>query len=140
MLLAELPWKTTAFLIISKSGGTVETLAQMAVLMREAKARHGAGFGKHFTVITIPNQNPMHRLALQYGMRVVPHDVDLCGRFSILSAVGLIPAAAVGVDIRALRAGAAITLAEIPGRRLPPQARGRRGTWRLPSSPFACMC
>ena len=112
LLVAELPWNSTAFLIISKSGNTVETLAQMAVFMREAKARLGTQWAKHFTVITIPNNNPIHRIAREYGMRVVGHDADLCGRFSILSAVGLIPAAAVGVDIRALRAGANITLAE----------------------------
>lgn len=112
MLLAEsLPWKTTAFLIISKSGGTVETHAHTAAILREMKAR-GIDAAKHGFVITIPNNNPLHRLATDYGMRVVAHDANLCGRFSILSAVGLIPAAAVGIDIRALRAGAHITLTE----------------------------
>lgn len=108
---ASLPWRTTSFLIISKSGNTVETHAQMAVFLREAKARLGASYARHFTVITIPNDNPLHRLAREHGMRVLAHDPDLCGRFSILSAVGLIPAAAMGIDIRALRQGAQIALA-----------------------------
>jgi glucose-6-phosphate isomerase len=112
LLCATLPWATTAFLVISKSGKTVETHAQMAVFLREAKKRMPASYGKHFTVITITDRNPLHRLALEHGMRLVAHDVDLGGRFSILSAVGLIPAAAVGIDIRALRAGAAIVLAQ----------------------------
>ena len=111
LLVESLPWKTTAFLIVSKSGTTIETLALLAVLLREAKAR-GANVGKAFTVITMPNDNPTHRIAKEHGMRVVAHDKDLCGRFSILSPIGLIPAAAVGVDIRSLRAGAHITLAE----------------------------
>lgn len=118
LLVASLPWASTAFLVISKSGKTVETHAQLAVFLRETKKRLPASYGKHFTIITIPNQNPMHRLAVEHGMRLVAHDVNLGGRFSILSAVGLIPAAAVGVDIRALRAGAAITLAENFGDKL----------------------
>jgi glucose-6-phosphate isomerase len=110
-LVASLPWRTTSFLVISKSGNTVETHAQMAVLLREAKARLGAGYAKQFIIITIPNDNPLHRLAREHGMRILAHDTDLCGRFSILSAVGLIPAAAMGIDIRALRQGAQLTLA-----------------------------
>ncbi len=101
-----LPWKTAAFLIISKSGNTVETLAQTSILLREAKARIGANYAKHFTIITIPNDNPLDRLAREHGMRVLAHDADLGGRFSILSNVGLIAAASVGIDVRALRAGA----------------------------------
>ena len=111
LLTQRLAWNTTAFLIISKSGNTIETLALFAVLLREAKTR-GINTAKAFTIITIPNDNPTHRIAKEYGMRVVVHDKNLCGRFSILSAVGLIPAAAVGVDIRSLRAGAEVTLAE----------------------------
>lgn len=101
-----LAWKKTAFLVISKSGGTVETLAQMAVLLRHAKQAIGLGYASHFTVITIPNGNVLHTLAKDEGIRVVAHDTDLGGRFSIFSAVGLIPAAVMGLDIRALRAGA----------------------------------
>ncbi len=112
LLLAELPWARTAFLIISKSGNKIETQAHTAILLREAKKRVGTNFGKHFTLVTIPNGNALHKLAREHGMRVVTHEAHLCGRFSILSAVGLIPAAAVGVDIRALRAGAAIARAE----------------------------
>jgi len=105
-LTEQLPWKETAFLIISKSGNTVETLAQMAILLRLTKAHVGSGYGKQFWVITIPNGNTMHTLAQKHGMRVLAHDVDLGGRFSVFSLVGLIPAAAVGLDIRAIRAGA----------------------------------
>jgi glucose-6-phosphate isomerase len=110
-LVTSLPWRTTSFLVISKSGGTIETQALMALFQREAKGRLGAGYAKHFTIITVPNDNPLHRLGCEHGMRILAHDSDLCGRFSILSAVGLIPAAAMGVDIRALRQGAQLTLA-----------------------------
>lgn len=112
LLINLLAWSRTAFLVVSKSGNTVETLAQFSVFLREAKARITSNYAKHFTVITIPSDNPMHRLAKHHGIRVLAHDPDLGGRYSVLSAVGLIPAAAVGVDIRGLRAGAHITMAE----------------------------
>lgn len=99
-------WKNTAILVISKSGNTVETLAQMSVLLRKAKKVLGANVAKHFFVITIANDNPLHMIAKANNMRVLAHDPDLGGRFSILSSVGLIPAAAIGMDIRRLRAGA----------------------------------
>ncbi|NBO18602.1 MAG: glucose-6-phosphate isomerase [Proteobacteria bacterium] len=105
-LCEQLNWKETAFLVISKSGGTVETLAQFAVLLRHAKQKIGAGFAKHFTIITITNGNVLHSLAKAHDIRVIAHDPDLGGRFSILSSVGLVPAAVMGLDIRALRAGA----------------------------------
>lgn len=115
LLVEALPWATTHFLVISKSGNTVETHAQMAVFLRAAKQRIPASYSKHFTIITIPNNNPLHRLALAHGFRHLAHCADLGGRFSVLSAVGLIPAAAVGIDIRALRGGAGIVLVENQG-------------------------
>jgi glucose-6-phosphate isomerase len=110
-LVAKLPWKSTAFLVVSKSGNTVEVHAQLAVLVREAKAR-GLKLANQFFVVTIPNGNPLHQFASNEGIQVITHDTDMCGRFSILSAVGLIPAGAMGLNIRALRAGARVALAD----------------------------
>lgn len=104
-----LHWPSTAFLIISKSGGTVETLAQTSVLLRHAKAKL-ADYAKHFFIITITDGNVLHTLAKAHDIRVLAHDPKLGGRFSIMSSVGLIPAAAIGLDIRALRRGAATVL------------------------------
>ncbi|MBY0406139.1 MAG: hypothetical protein K2Q01_00475 [Rickettsiales bacterium] len=105
-LVESVEWKKTVFLIISKSGGTVETLAQSSVLLRHAKAQL-ADYAKHFFVITITDGNVLHTLAKSHGIRVIEHCPKLGGRFSILGNVGLIPAAAMGLDIRAFRAGAA---------------------------------
>jgi len=101
-----LPWRETAFLFISKSGNTVETLAQMALLLRIAKKELGPDVGKHFFVITVPNGNALHTLAQAHGMKILAHDANLGGRFSALSLVGLIPAAVAGLNIQAIRAGA----------------------------------
>lgn len=113
-----LDWHDTGFLVISKSGNTVESLAQMAVLLRQAKSRL-PHYAKHFCVITMADGNPLHTLAKHHGIRVLGHDPKLGGRFSVLSSVGLIPAAFIGLNIRALRAGARSVLQEnfqvVPG-------------------------
>jgi glucose-6-phosphate isomerase len=58
--------------------------------------------------LTEPTDNALARLAKRYKLSTVDHPTTLGGRFSVLSAVGLIPAALLGLDIRALRKGAAI--------------------------------
>jgi glucose-6-phosphate isomerase len=102
-LIKALDGKTTGALLVSKSGGTAETLAQAHALLpilTDASAQAIA--------ITEPGDNALARLAKRHGIPIVDHPPTLGGRFSVLSAVGLIPAALLGLDIRALRKGAAI--------------------------------
>lgn len=110
-LLEDIDWPRTAFLVVSKSGHTVESLAQMAILLRHARNRLTA-YAKHFFVITVNDGNPLHTLAKNLGIRVLTHDPKLGGRFSVFSSVGLIPAAVVGLDIHRLRAGAQSVILE----------------------------
>lgn len=104
-----LPWNRTAFLLVSKSGGTIELHALLGALMEEGRAQ-AIDITKQCYAITIPNENPLHQFARAHAIPVIAHDAALCGRFSIFSAVGLIPAAAMGVDVRAIRAGARTAL------------------------------
>ena len=98
----------TAVIAISKSGGTLETVVQFLVLRewlekklgrREAKARQW--------VVTDPKQGWMRKLADAENIPSLPVPPQVGGRYSVLTAVGLLPLAAVGVDIEALLAGAA---------------------------------
>ena len=111
-LTRSLPWDDTAFLIISKSGNTVEVLAQMAMLLRGFKTHAAGDPARHFFILTIPNGNALHTLAQTHSMQLIAHDPDLGGRFSVLSNVGLIPARVAGLDIRALRYGANAVLSD----------------------------
>jgi glucose-6-phosphate isomerase len=107
-LFGSLGLRRTGFLAVSKSGGTPETVAQLFVCLaalREAVGEKQAG--RHFTVITEPGDNPMRRLAERLGTAVLDHDTKVGGRFSVLSLVGLLPARVAGVDIAAVREGAA---------------------------------
>jgi glucose-6-phosphate isomerase len=106
--LAQIDAKDTCFIVISKSGSTVETLGHFHVLLEHAKAAIGeAHFAEQFIVITTAAHNPMRATASHYGMPVLDHADNIGGRFSVLTNVGLLPAAIAGLDIRSLRKGAA---------------------------------
>jgi len=107
-LLSSVSLKTTMFLAISKSGGTAETLAQVLVLLKEVESNLGRNsIPDHFTFITEPHDNAMRRLGEEYNIPMLEHDPNIGGRFAALTAVGLLPAKAAGLDIHAIRHGAA---------------------------------
>lgn len=94
-------------LAISKSGGTVETLTQWLRWIDVMTGRHGrASVAGRSHAITVPGMSPMREVAQAFGIPVLDHDPKVGGRYSVLSLVGLIPAAVAGVDIQALRDGA----------------------------------
>lgn len=85
----------TLFLIVSKSGTTVETLAFYRYFATRARP-------EQFVAITDPG-SPLETLARARGFRaVVEHPTDVGGRFAALTAVGMLPAALLGLDGRTL--------------------------------------
>jgi glucose-6-phosphate isomerase len=116
-LLARLPLATTRFIAISKSGGTGETLMQTAAAISAVKAAGlEARIGELFFGISEtakPGKKNGLRELLGSSVEVLEHDPGIGGRYSGLSNVGLLPAAIVGLDIKALRAGAAMALAPV---------------------------
>jgi glucose-6-phosphate isomerase len=116
-LLARLPLATTRFIAISKSGGTGETLMQTAAALAAVQqAGLEAQIGELFFGISEgakPGKSNGLRDLLGPSVEVLEHDRDIGGRYSGLSNVGLLPAAILGLDIKALRAGAAMTLAPL---------------------------
>ena len=108
--------ENTCFIIISKSGTTLETLAQTyAVIGRIKKTIGRTALPAQMIIITEPEahegQNPLRQLAREYDVRVLDHETNIGGRFAIFTNVGLLPAAIAGIDIRALRRGAHSVLA-----------------------------
>jgi len=103
--------ETTGVIAISESGRTSETMLQFAnALSRYRKTVDDAAISRLFTVITEPGDNPLRRLAGWFAIPCLDHDLEIGGRFSALSPVGLLPAAIAGVDIEAVREGAAQVL------------------------------
>ncbi len=101
-LLRVLRPEQTLALVISKSGGTVETAAQMLVVEEWL----GAHRATQLVAITDPEQGSLRALARRDGLATFPIPANVGGRFSILTAVGLVPAALAGIDVHALLDGA----------------------------------
>ncbi len=110
-LLDRLDLAKTGFVAISKSGGTPETLVQYLAAVHAVEAALGGdALATRFVAITEPGDRPLRRHAEAAGMRIVDHDPGVGGRYSVLSVVGLLPAMIAGLDVRALREGAAAVL------------------------------
>ncbi|MEZ5978159.1 MAG: glucose-6-phosphate isomerase [Planctomycetota bacterium] len=94
--------------VISKSGGTAETMSQF-LLFRErfVDVLGSEGHKSHFVVTTDESRGVLREIVRREGYKsfVVPDGVG--GRFSVLSPVGLVPAALVGIDVAELLSGAA---------------------------------
>ena len=98
-LLSILDLKKTLVNVITKSGSTAETMAQYMVLKDLLEKELGDDYRKNIVVTTDKNVGILKQLADQEGYKtfIIPDDVG--GRFSVFSAVGLLPMALVGLDI-----------------------------------------
>lgn len=97
----------TCFLVISKSGTTVETTSQFLVARKWVEDAVGDRFRDHFVLITDPNSGALRKLADKEDYRSCSIPPGVGGRFSVFTPVGLLPLAVVGIDIEALLSGAA---------------------------------
>ena len=94
--------------VISKSGGTAETLAQYLIVRQWLERALGeAAAREHLVITTDPAKGPLRAIATTERITAFDVPPDVGGRFSVLTAVGLVPAALLGIDIAALLAGAA---------------------------------
>lgn len=99
--------RKTLFNVISKSGGTAETMSQFLIIRDLLKKKLGNRKEKdHLVITTDPVHGVLRKIAAgeQFPSFEIP--TSLGGRFSVLSAVGLLPAAMGGIDIEELQAGA----------------------------------
>jgi glucose-6-phosphate isomerase len=117
-LLDQLPLTTTRFVAISKSGGTGETLMQTIAALTACKdAGLAARIPMLFLGITEParegKRNGLRDLLAGHRVEMLDHHTGVGGRFSVLTNVGLLPAAILGLDVAAIRVGAAQALAPV---------------------------
>jgi glucose-6-phosphate isomerase len=92
--------------VISKSGGTAETMAQYLVVRAWLEQALGAAAYRHLVFTTDPTRGALRELAHRDHIATLDVPPDVGGRFSVLSPVGLLPAALVGIDIDGLLDGA----------------------------------
>ncbi len=101
--LVDLP--RTRFLVISKSGSTAETMSQY-VLIRERLAAAGIAAKDALAFVTDPAKGVLRPIANAEGIPAFEIPPNVGGRFSVLTPVGTLPAALLGLDVDALIAGA----------------------------------
>ncbi len=99
---AEIDVTKALFVVSSKSGGTIETLSAFHYFWEKT-----GGNGTQFVAITDPGSG-LAALGEERGFRrVFLNDPNIGGRYSALSYFGIVPAALLGADLRALLGGAA---------------------------------
>jgi glucose-6-phosphate isomerase len=104
-LLDRLDLATTLFVVTSKSGGTAETMSQY-LIVRERLQSASLPVNRHFVFVTDPKKGALRPLADAERITALDIPPDVGGRFSVLTPVGLLPAALIGIDVRALLEGA----------------------------------
>lgn len=105
-LLERLDGEEPVLCVISKSGSTRETALAFGLLRDYMERRYGEKAAERIAVIAGAHKSPLHDLAVQKGYAFFEMPDDVGGRYSVLSAVGLLPLAAAGYDVRALLSGA----------------------------------
>jgi glucose-6-phosphate isomerase len=97
------------WVLISKSGNTIETLTQ-ADYVNQFYQQHGMSWLDKVLVITEPRENPLSKFAKEHQIPTLEIPVDVGGRFSVLSPVGMFPAAFMGLDLNEFKKGASEAL------------------------------
>ncbi|MFW6007008.1 MAG: glucose-6-phosphate isomerase [Bacillota bacterium] len=106
-LLERLNLEKTVFNIISKSGGTAETMSLFLIARKAVKKEVAdANLADHFIATTSEKTGYLIKIAEREGLTTFNIPDNVGGRFSVLSPVGLLFAATAGIDIEELLAGA----------------------------------
>src|SRR5262245_26877508 len=104
-LLDKLALDRTLFVVTSKSGGTAETMSQYLVV-RDRIQHRGLDAKNHIVLVTDPKKGALREIANTDGIPALDIPSAVGGRFSVMTPVGILPAALVGIDTAQLLAGA----------------------------------
>ena len=104
-LLDRLNLARTLFIVTSKSGGTAETMAQFVIVHDRIMAAR-LDVTKQMVFVTDPKQGALRPLAERLKVPALDIPPSVGGRFSVLTPVGTLPAALIGIDVKSLLAGA----------------------------------
>ena len=104
-LLERLVLANSLFIVTSKSGGTAETMSQFLIVHDRVVKAH-LKTPEHFVFVTDPKQGALRPLAESLSVHALDIPPSVGGRFSVLTPVGTLPAALIGIDVAALLEGA----------------------------------
>ncbi|MFZ2619740.1 MAG: glucose-6-phosphate isomerase [Alphaproteobacteria bacterium] len=103
-VLSQLPLNKTGVVVISKSGGTLETMAQ-ALLLAEAYTTAKVKLANHWVAVTEEKNNPLRQFAAHHKIPTLAHHAALGGRYSVSGETGVLAALVKGVDVPAFHTG-----------------------------------
>jgi len=98
--------KRTCFNVITKSGSTVETIANFSIILSMLKKELGESFKKNLVFTTDPKKGFLRKFGEENGIKTFDIPPQVSGRFSVLSPVGMLPASVVGIDVDGILEGA----------------------------------
>ncbi|MFQ5696753.1 MAG: glucose-6-phosphate isomerase [Myxococcota bacterium] len=105
-LLDSLSPRRTLVHVVSKSGGTLETLAQLRALLRNFSARDPHFRIRRRAIVTTGASGPLREFARREGLRTLDFPEDVGGRFSALTPSGLLLPVLVGIPVQRILRGA----------------------------------
>lgn len=98
--------KKALFILISKSGGTIETLSIFKYVLKKYKLKLGEEKSNQRLMFITDRGSPLSKLANKNGIKQFNIPLNVGGRFSVLSAVGIVPLALMDVDVKGILEGA----------------------------------
>jgi glucose-6-phosphate isomerase len=129
-LLDVLDVKKTLINVISKSGSTVETIANFLVLRERLIAELGRqSYNRNLIITTSEGRGDLWKIAEEENIDFLPVPEGLGGRYSVLSPVGLLSASLLGIDIAEFMSGA---------RSMDRRIKDERDIWKNPACLHSC--
>ena len=101
---SSIPTSQVHWLVTSKSGSTLETCILTNFALQQIQTA-GVELSKHMSVITEPKHSTLSQFAKSYHLKTYPHRLDIGGRFSVFTNVGMIPCAFAGLSLKKIREG-----------------------------------
>jgi glucose-6-phosphate isomerase len=134
----KLPPKDTVVVAVSKSGGTIETTSQYFLACQWLQDSLGQDWKDHLIMVT-GGEGFFHKESQKHGFTTLPVPTYMGGRYSVLSAVGLVPAAFLGIDCDALVNGALSVSRPLFDTILSPKMLAAHPAWQLATWNWSIM-
>jgi glucose-6-phosphate isomerase len=126
-----LPAEKTVVVVVSKSGGTIETASQYILAKQWLREQLGESWTDNILAVTDAKNGELRKEVEELGMQSLPVPDNLGGRYSVLSAVGLVPAVFLGLDYRQIALGAHDAAKELCAAKLTEKNLNDHAAWRL---------
>lgn len=135
---SKLPPEETVVVAVSKSGGTIETTSQYFLSCQWLKDSLGQRWKDHLIMVT-GGEGFFHKESQKHGFTTLPVPTYMGGRYSVLSAVGLVPAAFLGIDYAAIVEGTLAVTKPLFETILSPKILAAHPAWQLATWNWSLM-